>query len=907
MVKEVAQAIPNHRLLQARLKRGWTQRVVAEQIGAPNEMMVTRWESGTAFPSASYVERLCQLFELQASELGLRKEPHPGGSTQLFADGSQRLDSSEERVREPALSTLPIYLTSFFGREREMAEVEALLQRTSVRLVTLTGPGGVGKTRLALSLAAAVADAFADGVCFVPLAPINDPGQVLPAIAQALGLREALDHHISDFLREKHLLLLLDNFEQVAAASPQVATLAHSCPHLHLLITSRAALHLSGEYEFPVPPLPTPALAQLPDVQSLAQMAVVHLFVERAHAILPSFKLTATNACTIAEICVRLDGLPLAIELAAARIKLLPPQALLTRLSHRLSILTGGARDLPERQQTLRNTIQWSYDLLTPPEQRLFRQLSVFVGGCTLQAIATVRHSQGDEIQEPLDMLEGIASLVDKSFVLQTEWEREEPRLLMLETLREYGLECLEVCGETASVRRKHARYYLSLAQKILTPLENVEQVIGLEKLEPENANLRAALQWALEQQDGGMALRLSGALFRFWEAHRYRREKSETFLERVIASSRSIPTRRQVKPLCTTSFLTSFQHGIEHLATLSQETGVVHGELGGSRQHAFSLYLHGYIAWANGDFATAHARAEEGLAVVRAADEPILLAALLVLFGQVVFDEGETDRAAALLEEGLALQQASGDMRGCISTLSFLIRVLFAQDKKSLARTRNEERLKISRALDFRRGIADSLTVLGHLSLQEGNDAMAEELFDESLTLLREVNENGAIAACLQSIGVAVAAQGQLREAARLWGVSEAMCRALGESLLLVERTLVARGTEAVLAELGEEAFLTAWSEGQAMTPEQALAMLGQRSGSSQHKYTSPSEKNKLTAREAEVLQLLTRGLTNAQIAEILVISLLTVKAHIRSIYRKLGFNSRSAATRYALEHQLS
>lgn len=288
----------------------------------------------------------------------------------------------------PGCATLPVPLTSLVGREREVAAVVALMGQPSVRLVTLTGTGGVGKTRLALYLAAAVGDTFADGVWFVPLASISVQG--MPAIAKALGLWEALDRpvldHVRDYLREDHLLLLLDNFEHVAAASPQLTALLTSCPHLHLLVTSRAALHLSGEYAFPVPPLPTPDLTELEDAQALAQVAAVHLFVERAQAIQSAFQLTAANARIIAEICVRLDGLPLAIELAAARSKLLPPQALLQRLSHRLDLLTGGPRDLPTRQQTLRNTIQWSYDLLTDQEQRLFRWLSIFVGGCTLQA-----------------------------------------------------------------------------------------------------------------------------------------------------------------------------------------------------------------------------------------------------------------------------------------------------------------------------------------------------------------------------------------------------------------------------------------------------------------------------------------------------------------------------------------
>ena len=934
MVKKAARSVPNQLLRRARLERGWTQKMVAERIGAPNDVMVTRWERGTAFPSPHYIERLCQLFEQRASDLGLLKEPHTMASSQPLPDRQSRPDSSDElaysrtrtnlsfpqfaepqeRAHEvkhirPWHSTLPLPLTSFFGRERETAAVTALLQDASVRLVTLSGPGGVGKTRLALSLAAAAADTFADGVCFVPLAPISDPEQVMPAIAQALGLWEAGNHPLSDFvrdfLREKHLLLLLDNFEQVAAASPQVTALALTCPHLRLLITSRAALHLSGEYEFPVPPLPTPDLTQFPEPQALAQVATVQLFVERAHALLPSFELTETNARAISDICVRLDGLPLAIELAAARIKLLPPQALLARLSRRLEILTGGARDLPNRQQTLRNTLQWSYDLLTPQEQRLFRRLSVFVGGCTLQAVASVCSHQGDEHEVPLDVLDQSASLVDKSFVLQTEREGVEPRLLMLETVREYGLECLEACGETPTTRRAHASYYLGLAQEALAHLEGEEQAGWLERLEREGPNLRAALLWALEQQESEVALRLSGVLFRFWEARRYLRE-GKTFLERAVASSRSIPAHERAKPLYTAGFLTTFQRSIERLASLSQEAGVVHRELEDSRQRAFSLYLLGYIAWATGDFATARSHAEEGMVVARAADETVLLAALLALSGQVAFGEGEESRARALLEEGLTLQRTIGDTHGSVTTLSTLIRMFFAQGEVALARAHNEERLALSRALGFRWGIADSLTVLGHLALQEGHEATAKELFKESLALLHEVNDNGAVAACLESIGVAVAAHGRLVEAAWLWGAAETMCGALGESLLPVEHALAARAVVAVRTKLGEEAFTTAWAEGQTMTPEQALAMLEQPRSRDGHKQTAPADTSELTARELEVLRLLAQGLTSAQIAEQLVIGVVTVNFHVRSIYSKLGVSSRSAATRSAIERHL-
>lgn len=304
-------------------------------------------------------------------------------------------------AHKPIFPDLPVPLTSLIGREQEQVALCRLLRQPKARLVTLTGMGGVGKTRLAMQVAAELSDDLIDGVCFVPLAPVRDPESVLATIAQALGLRETsdlpLEAYVQAFLREKHLLLLLDNFEQVIAAAPQLARLLTSCPRLHLLVTSRAALHLSGEREVAVAPLPLPNLTQLPTLADLAQVETVRLFVERAQAHKTDFALTEVNAQPIAEICLRLDGLPLAIELAAARVKLLPPRALLKRLSHRLEILTGGAQDLPDRQQTLRNTIQWSYDLLTEQEQRLFRWLSIFVGGCSLEAMECICNALKDD------------------------------------------------------------------------------------------------------------------------------------------------------------------------------------------------------------------------------------------------------------------------------------------------------------------------------------------------------------------------------------------------------------------------------------------------------------------------------------------------------------------------------
>ncbi len=356
---------------------------------------------------------------------------------------------------------LPFPPTALIGREREVAAVAALLRQTSVRLLTLTGTPGVGKTRLALEVAQELVQDFADGVHLVSLAPISSPAFVTPTIAQTLGIKEVGARPLVDllktFLRDKHLLLFLDNFEQVLPAAPHLTDLLTSCPHLTILVTSRATLHVHGEHEFVVPPLALPDPKHLPEPEALTHYAAVALFLQRAQATKSDFQLTNANARAIVEICVRLDGLPLAIELAAARVKLLPPQALLARLDQRLAVLTSASRDAPAHQQTLRDTIAWSYNLLDTAEQRLFRRLSVFVGGCSLEGAAAVCNAGGDLER---DILDGVTSLLDKSLLGQTEQEGGEPRLLLLETIREFGLECLAASGEGEATRRAHTAYY---------------------------------------------------------------------------------------------------------------------------------------------------------------------------------------------------------------------------------------------------------------------------------------------------------------------------------------------------------------------------------------------------------------------------------------------------------------
>ncbi len=434
-----------------------------------------------------------------------------------------RADFPPLRTLDQHQTNLPLQPTALIGREHEVAQVCALLRGSDTRLLTLTGPGGTGKTRLALQVAAEFLDSFADGVYFVALAPIRDPALVIETIAATLGVKEGGDQPLLTLLkrhvREKQILLVLDNFEQVSDAAPLVAELLEAAPRLKALVTSRACLQIYGEAEFPVPPLALPDPRRLPPLERLTQYEAARLFIERARAVKPDFAISDENAPAVAEICVRLDGLPLAIELAAVRIKVLTPAALLARLSRRLHVLTGGARNLPARQQTLRDAIAWSHELLPEVEQALFARLAVFVGGCTLEAVEAVCKADDDLVSDPLDTIQ---ALVNNSLVRQEVRGNAEPRLHMLETIREYALEQLVARAEEAMLRSAHASYYLNLAQAAQPLLDTDQQEAWLDRLDAEHDNLRAALTWALERGDSILAMRLSTALWRFWEMRGY-------------------------------------------------------------------------------------------------------------------------------------------------------------------------------------------------------------------------------------------------------------------------------------------------------------------------------------------------------------------------------------------------
>ena len=800
-----------------------------------------------------------------------------------------------------------------------MDAVQQYLRRTGVRLVTLTGPGGVGKTRLALQVATDLIEDFAD-VFFVPLSSILDPAHVPSAIARVLGLKEAetqtLPEQLKGYLQQRHLLLVLDNFEHVLPAAPLISEVLASCPALQVLVTSRAVLHLSGEHQFPVLPLPVPDLAHLPPLDNLAQTPAVALCFQRMKSARPDCQLTEANAPVLAEICRHLDGLPLAIELAAARIKLLSPQALLSRMKYRLPLLTGGTQDLPARQQTLRNTLEWSYSLLNADEQRLFRRMAVFAGGCTLEAIEAVCKGEG---VSALEILDQVGSLLDKSLLYQRTKGGSEPRCMMLATIREYALERLRESREEDAISDAHAAYYLTCAERGDLALRGPEQDVWLRQLEAEHHNLRRALHRFVEHGEAEGALRLSSALSWFWYLHGYLRE-GYRWLERVLAlPGASERTRYRAQALYSVGGLARFQGNFTLARSRLEESLALWRELGDRQGCAYALAKLGTVLKLQGDLAVAHGLLEESVALFREGGDKWGLALALFALAEVVTSEGDLPSAYSWLQESLALWREVGDKWGLALALGGLGEVMRCQGDYEQAAKYYDESLALFRHLDNKWRIAYLLHNLGHVARAQGNYEEMAALFEESFVLFRELGHKAGVADCLAGLAAVAGVQGQQELAVQLFAASQGLFTALGVRLDPADRAEFDHNLAAVRTQLDEATYNAAWMQGQQMTWEQIIAAPEEVKRKQNHRTNQPvshpvfsqvppsaSYPAGLTPREVEVLRLAAQGLSYAKIAERLIISARTVDAHLRSIYSKFGVTSRNEATRFAREHQL-
>ncbi|MBL8063212.1 MAG: tetratricopeptide repeat protein [Anaerolineales bacterium] len=758
---------------------------------------------------------------------------------------------------------LPVPPTALIGREAEIRYAHELLGHEDVRLVTLTGPGGSGKTRLGVDVAANTRGAFRDGLFFVDLAPIRNPVFVLPAISQALGGKA---EKMQAALYDKQCLIFLDNFEQVIQAASDISGLLAACPEIKILATSREELRIRGEYILPVAPLPLPTLFKNISSADIAQFPAIELFVQRAQSVTPDFFLNDENALVIAEICIRLDGLPLAIELAAAQIRLFPPAVFLKRLEQGLKMISG-PRDLPARQQTLRSTFDWSYDLLTPREKILLMRLSVFRGGATLEAIREISGSNGDEF------LDGLDSLVSKNMLRQTN----TPLLqyVMLETIREWALEKLEISGEAEIIRRRHAVHFLNLAKEAFDKRWTLNHTQWLDRLESEEGNLHEALRWAAENDRRGLFLDLTANLWLFWSMR---------------------------GPLA---------EGLIWLDLAAKECDL---KAGGIESELAVNVLVGAseLARYQGDFEKAIQWKQKILEICRDSGDESWVPAILHDLAIIHAEIGDCERSLSFAQEAVELRQKQGNTAGIAHALGALFFALMCNGDLAGAYAAIGKASKISRDHQNPERLVTDLIMLMHIAIRQRRYEDARYAFEEFLPMVKVLADQEAIASGIHAMGILAAAKRNSHQAARLLGAADEISLLGGFRFEIPGRMWVLHTTSEAKTRIRETAWNKEYDAGRALVKSTGSVLevlrileehINKPSGSGKSNGHFPAG---MTARELEILRLVAQGLTDNQVAQTLVISPRTVNAHLTSIYNKIGVKSRSAATRFAIEQGL-
>ena len=792
------------------------------------------------------------------------------------------------KPKEAANHNLPVQLTSFIGREKEMEEVKRLLSTT--RLLTSTGSGGCGKTRLALQVVGDLLEEYPDGVWVVELASLSDPGLVTQETASVLGIREEsgvltmaggslgtpttesdgeeLLTRLTNCLKSKHLLLFLDNCEHlIDACIKLVDVLLHGCPNLKIIVASREVLGIASESTYRVPSLSTPDLGNMPPLEKLARYESINLFIDRAVAAVSTFRITEDNAPAVAQICYRLDGIPLAIELAAARVRVLEVEEITNRLDDRFRMLTGGSRTALPRQQTLSAMIDWSYNLLSEGERALFNRTSVFMGGWTLEAAEAICAGGNVDTYDVLDLL---TSLVEKSLVA-ADGEGGKKRYRLLETVRQYARDRLMDSGERAGLRDQQLEWYLDLAERADPELRGPDQVKWLKRLDIEHDNMRAALEWSMEQGETEIekrhiaALRLAGALFWFWWSRNYLSE-GRRWLEGALTQSPDASVSIKAKALGGAGWLAQVQGDPVRAKELFDQSLTLYRELGDKGGVAHSLIMLGFVALNQGDYDLVIARGQEGLNLAREVGDKGGVSVSLLLLGMVAMDHGEYERATDLYQESLALAREMGDKGSIAWSIKYLgivtryqgkykqARALF-EESETLFRERGdrepltggpnnlalielgqgdytrsksmfEKSLEVNRELGDKSGMARDLDCLGFIAGHQGDYQHAIRLHKESLTLFLELGDKRNIPWCLVGMALVARKQGQLEQAARLFGAVEVMRRGVDIQVPPPYRDDHDKILAVLRAELGEETFAKAWEEGRKMSMEEAIEL---------------------------------------------------------------------------------